>query len=326
VRGGIAFYNAKNSWAKNVFIHEACRAHILIFQSSHITVRNSYFDESHEHASQSYGVEWALGHDCLVENNIMHRVTAPFLNGGGSFNVVAYNYTYDNVYTPSISFMRAGQWFHAAGISFNLVEGNTFAGVAGDGIHGTQHFNTIFRNRLLGREFPWQTDDTNSVAFLAFSRFHNVIGNVLGDDTYHTVYLNTGTSSDSRAVINVGASPGPGVPADSHVRTSLMLWGNYDTVNDAARWEPSELPSSLTKYANGLPASTTLPSSLYLKAKPAWFGSVQWPPIGPDVTGGYDSSVANHVHKIPAQLCYETGAKDSNGQLTAFNANNCYPS
>jgi hypothetical protein len=28
-----------------------------------------------------------------------------------------------------------------------------------------------------------------------------------------------------------------------------------------------------------------LPPSLYLKARPAFFGSIPWPPIGPDVEG-----------------------------------------
>jgi hypothetical protein len=41
-----------------------------------------------------------------------------------------------------------------------------------------------------------------------------------------------------------------------------------------------------------------LPASLYLTSKPSWFGTVAWPPIGPDVSG-----MAN---ELPAQLCYET--------------------
>ena len=66
----------------------------------------------------------------------------------------------------------------------------------------------------------------------------------------------------------------------------------------------------------------TLPASLYLAARPSWFGAAAWPPIGPDVTGGNVSDVGGLVHKIPAQLCYENTSK-TNGILN-FNANNCY--
>jgi hypothetical protein len=40
-----------------------------------------------------------------------------------------------------------------------------------------------------------------------------------------------------------------------------------------------------------------LPPSLYLTAKPDYFGAVPWPPIGPDVTG--------QTSDIPAKLRFE---------------------
>jgi len=46
-----------------------------------------------------------------------------------------------------------------------------------------------------------------------------------------------------------------------------------------------------------------------------------WPAIGPDVTGGQDSS--GHAHNIPARVCYDTTSKNPDGTLV-FNANNCY--
>ena len=63
-----------------------------------------------------------------------------------------------------------------------------------------------------------------------------------------------------------------------------------------------------------------LPASFYLSAKPAWFGSVPCPPIGPDVTCSANcvSTSGNHANKIPARVCYESSSKDSNGNLTAY--------
>src|SRR5439155_577924 len=83
----------------------------------------------------------------------------------------------------------------------------------------------------------------------------------------------------------------------------------------------SEVPSVLSQFANPVPPNNILPASLYLSAKPSWFGSGTWPPIGPDVTGGQDPT--GHAYNIPSKLCYNNTAKDANGILL-FNANNCY--
>jgi hypothetical protein len=74
--------------------------------------------------------------------------------------------------------------------------------------------------------------------------------------------------------------------------------------------------------------SQALPGSLYLTGKPSWFGNGIWPAIGPDVTCKTNciADTGNHAAKIPAQLCYESTAKDSNGFLTGFDANACYMS
>jgi hypothetical protein len=67
-----------------------------------------------------------------------------------------------------------------------------------------------------------------------------------------------------------------------------------------------------------------LPISLYLAGRPSWsttlFGSVAWPPIGPDVTGG--PLMSGFVHKIPAQICHERTSRT--GGILNFNAINCY--
>ncbi len=115
------------------------------------------------------------------------------------------------------------------------------------------------------------------------------------------------------------------MPNDLRVRSTIMRWGNYDTVNDATRWQPSEVPSSVSPYGNPVPSSQALPDSFYLTAKPAWFGSVPWPAIGPDVSGGNLAGVGGHAYKIPAQLCFENVMHGSfSSGLLSFNAKNCY--
>lgn len=93
---------------------------------------------------------------------------------------------------------------------------------------------------------------------------------------------------------------------------TLFRHGNYTSASATTTWS-----GSLTQ---------TLPASLYLSGKPAWFGSVKWPAIGPDVTGGL-SNAYGHAYAIPAEVCYESvmGGTDGTGSpLKTFNASTCY--
>jgi len=100
-----------------------------------------------------------------------------------------------------------------------------------------------------------------------------------------------------------------------------MRWCNYDTVTGAVRWNSSEVQNGLAQYSNPLPGNQTLPASLYLSSKPSWWGTMPWPGVGPDVTGG--PGPAGHAYSNPAQVCYNNTPKDSKGILV-FNPTNCY--
>src|SRR5207245_1907916 len=94
---------------------------------------------------------------------------------------------------------------------------------------------------------------------------------------------------------------GSGLEADA-------IHGTSDFVTGTSRFGVSEVPSVLSQFANPVPPNNILPASLYLSAKPSWFGSGTWPPIGPDVTGGQDPT--GHAYNIPSKLCYNNTAKD----------------
>jgi hypothetical protein len=319
---GFEFFGAMDSWVKNVKSYKSNRAHVLLYQSSHITIRDSYFDENLNHGSQCYGVEFFISSDILVENNIFHHVTLPIAtNGTASGSVVSYNYLTGNTYTVSPTWMIAGYGLHEGGIDNMLFEGNDGPGFIADGVHGTHHFVTAFRNYFSGLE-PGKSAQTNPVKIYAFGRYFNFVGNVLGTDTYHTNYAN----GDDGSIYDLGQSPGIGVPSDPLVATTLFRWGNYDTVNDAPRFIGSEVPSGLGLYSQAVPTVQTLPNSFYLSSKPAFFGSSPWPAIGPDVTGGTIAGLNGRAYKNPARKCYETTAKDVNGFMTAYNAQTCYAS
>lgn len=319
----ILYYHARDSWIKNVMIYNP-QFHVTFWHASHITVRDSYFDENHSHASLAYGLRAEVASDLLFDNNIFHHVTGPVeLNGTCSGCVVRYNYMLDSIFTNPATFMIGGVVSHEGGADHVLIEGNDTNGILADTIHGSSHFFTAFRNRITGKE-TGDTDQTNPLLLFSFNRFYNFIGNIVGDNAYHNTYA----ANSATAIYDLGATPRAPIPSDSLVTSTLMRWGNYDTVNDATRFLASEVPSGLANYANPVPATETLPKSFSISTRPSWwggpFGTPPWPPIGPDVTGGEIANVGGHAYLIPARLCYENIAKDGNGLLTNFSSANCY--
>jgi hypothetical protein len=323
---GIMFNNAYKCWVKNVKSLKANRDHVWLYQAARAIVQDSYFYGTQNAASQSYGVETYMTSDILVVNNIFQHVTTPILEGNTSGSVFAYNVAIDMYYTLNATWMMPASFAHDAGTGMNLYEGNQFNAYIQDNIHGTHNFGTVFRNQLTGFE-PGKVNQTNPLVLMNHSRYANVVGNVLGTSGLHTVYEDSqasGTTSlpdKSNYLFGWSGALGTvvgGMPYDPLVASTLLRWGNYDYATRLNRWNASEIPAG-----NAVPSSQTLPASFFLSAKPGWWGTMPWPAIGPDVTGGQDPS--GHVFAIPAKVCYNTTAKDGSGILN-FNADRCYMS
>ena len=332
IKSGIYFYNAYNCWIRNVRSLNSNRNHVWLYQSAHVTVRDSYFYGTANAASESYGVKQFMAADNLVENNIFQHITAPMMNAGGTGTVFGYNYATDDYYGVSSTWQQSSSYHHAAGNSFLLWEGNDGPGLTADDIHGSSHFITAFRNVWLGWE-PGKTQETIPVHLEAWNRYYNFVGNVLGKIGYHTRYEAAASSSTDpgnsavgdTSIYALGYSGNEGtilppIPNDTLVKATMMRWGNYDTVHAAAQWNASEVPSSLSAFGNAVPATQALRDSLYLPARPSWWTATPWPAIGPDVGGGADPT--GHAHRIPARACYDNTAKTAG--ILNFNALTCY--
>ena len=340
---GISVSAARDWWIKNIRSVDANRAALWTYGATRGTIRDSYFFGTQNSQSQSYGIETDLSSDLLVENNIFQALAAPAPAGESvTGSVYGYNFAVNDFYVTGgdTAWMQASSYHHSSGISFHLYEGNIGPGFTADQIHGTSNFMTGFRNRWIG----WDTgkaQQTNAVHIYSYNRYFNVIGNVLGLSAYHTNYTCNNTSTtDSCAqpadlsvyVLGFSGNEGSnysGLPNDSLVASTLMRWGNYDTVNAANRFSSSEVPSGLNLYGNALPTSQALPSSFYLSSKPTWWGTMPWPPIGPDVTGGNISGAGGHAYFTPAANCYSNvmhGLAAGSGSVLNFNASNCYGS
>ena len=72
---------------------------------------------------------------------------------------------------------------------------------------------------------------------------------------------------------------------------TLIRHGNYDYITSTTRWDPNI-------------ADRNLAASYYLSSKPAWFGTLDWPAIGPDVAG--------YVKNTPAKLRWDTFVTSGN--------------
>jgi len=352
--------NCDQCWVKGVRGIDANRSHVRFQYSTRSVLRDSYFYENQSHASVSYGAEFAGGWNSLIENNIFQQDTdsEPSCSGPCAGNVIAYNFNIDNVWTQSQGWMQAGYYQHSAGDVFNLWEGNIGPGYTADDVHGTHHFETVFRNYLIGNQaagcgsagLNTCTAQTVPVQIYAGSRYFNIVGNVLGQAGWHNNYSCSAQSTSScsngaTSIYTIGFTGNSGAvdssitgfclqPActsqgdyDPQVTSYLMRWGNYDTVNNAVRFVSSEVPSGISPYGNSVPSSQTLPASFYLSQKPAWWSSVPWPPIGPDVTGGNMAGVGGHANQTPAMNCYLNtmgGPAAGTGGVLTFNASTCY--
>jgi hypothetical protein len=210
----------------------------------------------------------------------------------------------------------------------------------------------------------------------AYNRYNNLVGNVLGTAGYHTLYQSDNGGQNQFAIYIIGSgnwATSPVVPTDPIVATTLLRWGNYDVASNAVRFcasghtgyastcaSTSEVPSGISVYPNSVPSigdtaagQSAMPASFYLSAKPSWWGSMPWPSIGPDVSGGnigqcsggtYNKVVAlsssqctggtlvaglaGHANSNPAMACYLNtmgGPPDGSGRALAFSAASCYP-
>jgi Right handed beta helix region len=335
-QAGITIFNCSGCWVKGIRSINSAREHVWVYDSPRAVVRDSYFYGTKNAVSQSYGVEAFPSSDSLIENNIFQRITAPqMINASCSGCVIAYNYSINDYYTGSVTWLMQSLHLHAGGIDHLLAEGNVGAGMYSDLFHGTHHFVTVFRNRYNGYEVG-KSSQTVPLPLWPFSRFYNIVGNVLGDTARpQTVYQSTplgGSIGVSIYALGTGTVTCC-LGGDLNVASTLMRWGNYDTVNGGVRWVTSEVPSALpggqTAYSNPVPANQSLPPSFYLSARPAWWPATKpWPAIGPDVTGGNIPNVGGHAYTIPAQDCYTSkmgGPADGSGSVLSFNASQCYP-
>ena len=305
----IQFGFAAYCWVKDVETQNGGMSHLWSLDSYRCEVRGSYFHDVLPPitSSRCYGMQLGTpnGSDptskttgMLVEDNIWKGMRGSiFIGYGAAGCVFGYNYFVDSVFEKS-SIQAADISVHSSYPFANLIEGNIGFEFLADNFHGPGGTHTLFRNWLKGKQ-PQTNSALRSIELDRLNRNYNVVGNVLGYggivDSIATLAKQSGQSLYERLapvpipsynnsyiawmlgyVSNSGATTyidyqGRTIGHDPNVVGTLLRHGNYDHVNRSVTWDPSI-------------ADRDLPHSLYLSARPSWFGQLAWPPIGPDRT------------------------------------------
>ena len=344
-------------WIKGVESNYADGDHVSVQWGFHDEIRDSYFSNAYLHVpgERESDIQIALKTSAsLVENNIVERThTAVMLEWGAAGNVIAYNYTTGEFDSEASRSVIGGFRYHGAHPQFNLIEGNVATALDADSVWGSSSQTTAFRNWFVGTtrvcrpltgrgpvdcsgaRYAFQASRAVQLSYLATR--NSFVGNVVGsapmqslmgytrpvpqvsslDYPQERVYeaavgwsFGYGSANDDGE--GTGCAGGkPPCHAEGTSRTDF-LHGNYSNLTRSTGWAPG--------------VNHALPASFYLPGKPAWWGRLSFPAIGPDVTGG--SGPGGHSFGNPAQSCYlhsMGGSVGGEGSPLPFNAGRCYP-
>ena len=325
--GNVSVSHCAYCWVKNIEAHWSIGTSVGFYGTFRSVLRDSYIHETPDPnpggAGYLVGLNWAAS-DNLVENNVMWSANKTIVvraTGGG--NVVAYNYmddaygaTYPNA--PEAG-LNAG---HYTTPHMELLEGNYSHNYKGDSFWGSSIYITVFRNHLSGLRAAHPPLDTykygvypymdlqgrTAVDIQAHSDYTNFVGNVLGFRGQSLLsYDQRGYSYAQRTWLyeelgefpkngevtmwTIGAQQAGGWTWVPTTYQTQLREGNWDWVTRSQRWHGIG-----GVVGSGKPQ--VIPDSLYLTAKPAFFGSNPWPWVDPS---------NGSVSTLPAKYCFEQG-------------------
>jgi PKD repeat protein len=306
----IHFQGADRCWVKNVEVKNVEGSDIgqvRLDWSFQCEIRRCYIHNAAGWPSQADGYASSFNYgssNCLIVDCITYRVADLCETNGASG--CAYLYNYGLEHNRASDYARGITLDHGPHGYMNLAEGNILCNVVQDGYHGSTSHGIMFRNHLNAENMA----QPKIVNLCRGSYYYSVVGNVLGDSTWNPVYYEQPLNPNYDSAIYVLGFPtadstslggyssvawnswskSTSVP-DADVAKTLLRHGNYDYYNKTVVWD------------NNI-ASHTLPGSLVYTSKPDFFGTLQWPPIGPDVSG--------LVTNIPAKARWEAYVRSNN--------------
>ncbi|HEY7300652.1 MAG TPA: glycosyl hydrolase family 28-related protein [Xanthobacteraceae bacterium] len=305
----LIFARAAESWAKSVESTVWQGAGVVIDNSFRIELREFYIHDGAwaQPGGAGYAISLSGGSaEVLIENGIAVRANKLLVaRSAGAGSVVAYNYLDMGYINTNGAWIEVGlNASHMVGSHHVLFEGNYAFNADSDDTHGNSIYHTFFRNYLRGIRAPFENqagglidDATQSangprrcVGLMAYSYWMSFVGNVLGAAgqmkgwAYETTF-----ASGKPGIWMLGWDDLSPYPFDRQVSATTLRHGNFDYLTNTVKWDPAI-------------ADHTLPDSLYLTRKPAFFDAGSgyvWPWVDP--------LGATKLHVLPAKARYDAG-------------------
>jgi len=231
----------------------------------------------------------------LIENNVMNNQHVGIeFEGYASGNVIGYNYVRKTWHEGGAAV--SAFYTHGAYPFMNLYEGNATSKIFHDNYWGNSGYNVSFRNNYTGNDYvsDW---NVHAIQVEQNCRYTSFIGNVIGyvgiKSSSPLYYFELIPSLDNGdfTLWAVGQDfQGEGAVEDPLVASTMIRHANYDYIREMVEWKSGQVRA--------------LQNSLYYDSKPSWFGSLTWPPIGPDVSG--------YVQDIPAKRRWDAYVASGN--------------
>ncbi len=290
--GGIDISNAAYCWVKDVQTDGTIGGmHVSLTGTYRSVVRDSYFHHSANYGfgADCYGIVLRCGAaDNLVENNIARYMNKPILfNVSGGGNVIGYNYA-DNSWATPAAWQEVNIDTHCSFPHMELMEGNYAPHMGATITHGNAGYLTYFRNYASSQFAPPAVYGVDRRA----DREHHRAAVRRRGHRHDRRRQRARERGGDRSRHGAGEHDRTSAPAPTARRSSSSATTPTTT---APAW-----PTSPTRACGGTATTTrsragvvwnpsiaarTLPASLYLSAKPAWWpaGSA-WPWAGSDLT------------------------------------------
>ncbi|MGA2017577.1 MAG: immunoglobulin domain-containing protein [Opitutaceae bacterium] len=287
--------NTMDSWVKNVEVKNSAQNFIVASYTIDCEFRQNYVHEPfNAQGGSGYGIRM-LGWDFnnLIEDNIAYFCRHSFvMDGINTGHVIAYNFSLDpndsangtlvtSLINPSRNDGYLYQDFltHGSNPRFCLYEGNVGGKGYCDYVHGSANYLVYFRNHFRLQEgHILSYEDYLGSETINFDRWNynmTVVGNILGYPSMQADQLaanghEMAYEGHTQAIYRLGydANDNATIVSDNQPKATVVRHGNYDYVNNAIVWDPSN-------------PDHNLPDSLYLTGTPSWFGNMAWPPVDP---------------------------------------------
>jgi hypothetical protein len=308
--GNLRFEWAAYCWAQNIESTLWLAEGFAIDNSFRIQLEKFYAHAPVWPVPGGGGYNISLSHgstEILIENGISvlaNKVMVSRSAGAGS--VVAYNYMDDGFVGGQGGWQEIGlNASHMVGSHHVLFEGNYAFNIDSDTTHGNSVYHTFFRNYATGyrsrftdyinhnavvddvNDLPGRNGPLRAAGAQAYSYWFSFIGNVLGVPGHTSGWSYDGTFT--KAIWLLGWDNLPNQLDDPSVAKTTIRDANFDYLTNTVVWAAND-------------TAHTLPNSLYLTQKPAFFNARRgytWPWVNP--TG------SPYLYTLPAKVRYDSG-------------------